>query len=66
MKTEIPDISTDPYKRDVQPNETPIVETAVQARQGFLGRPVLVVLIVSMALAIGIGGIMLVKNWVVF
>jgi hypothetical protein len=29
-----------------------IVETAVEARSGFLGRPVLLVLIVSVALAI--------------
>jgi hypothetical protein len=29
-----------------------IVETAVEARQGFLGRPVLVVLVVSCVLAV--------------
>jgi len=29
-----------------------IIETSVEARQGFLGRPVLVVLIVSCALAV--------------
>ncbi len=30
-----------------------IVETAVEARSGFLGRPVVLVLIVSCALAVG-------------
>ena len=33
-------------------NDKKIVETAVEARGGFLGRPVLLVLIVSVALAI--------------
>ena len=33
-------------------NEKPIVETAVQARGGFLGRPVLLVLVISCLLAI--------------
>jgi hypothetical protein len=32
--------------------EKPIVETAVQARQGFLGRPVFAVLAVSLTLAL--------------
>jgi hypothetical protein len=33
-------------------NEKPVVETAVQARGGFLGRPVLLVLMVSCVLAV--------------
>jgi hypothetical protein len=32
-----------------------IVETPVRARQGFLGRPVLIVLCVSLVLAVGAG-----------
>ena len=34
-----------------------IVETAVEARAGFLGRPVLLVLIVSCALAVAFHGV---------
>jgi hypothetical protein len=40
-----------------------IVETAVEARAGFLDRPVLVVLVVSTALVIG--GFMLVYTWAI-
>ena len=36
----------------MEKNEEQIVETAVEARGGFLGRPVLLVLIVSVALAV--------------
>jgi H+/Cl- antiporter ClcA len=36
-------------------DEEQIVETAVKARQGFLDRPVLVVLCVSLVLAVGAG-----------
>ena len=34
-----------------------IVESAVEARGGFLGRPVLVVLVVSCVLAVGVLGL---------
>ena len=39
-----------------RPVETPIVETPVEARAGFLDRPVLVVLCVSLALCIVVLG----------
>jgi hypothetical protein len=39
-----------------RPVETPIVETPVEARAGFLDRPVLVVLCVSLALGIVVLG----------
>ena len=65
MKTEFSNNSTDAYKTDAPPEEGAIVETSVQARQGFLGRPVLVVLCVSLALAIGTGAVMLIWEWVV-
>ena len=35
-----------------------VVETAREARQGYLGRPVLLVLVVSTALAVAILGIL--------
>lgn len=38
------------------PNESPQERTPVQARQGFLGRPVLVVLGVSLVLAVVVLG----------
>jgi hypothetical protein len=38
-----------------QPGERPVVETAVMARQGFLDRPVIVVLGLSLLLAIAAG-----------
>jgi hypothetical protein len=37
---------------DMKKDNDQIVETAVEARGGFLGRPVLLVLVVSVALAI--------------
>ncbi|MEA2926053.1 MAG: hypothetical protein QOI46_2445 [Alphaproteobacteria bacterium] len=39
-----------------RPAETPVVETPVEARAGFLDRPVLVVLCVSLALGIVVLG----------
>jgi hypothetical protein len=38
----------------METNNDQIVETAVEARAGFLGRPVLLVLIVSCALAVAV------------
>ena len=42
--------------------EAGIVETSVEARQGFLDRPVLVVLCASLAIAIGAGFIVWSSN----
>lgn len=44
-----------------QPQDDPVVETPVAARQGFLGRPVVLVLAVSLAMAV-MAGILIV--WV--
>jgi hypothetical protein len=41
-----------PMRADVHSDVDPAVETPVEARQGFLDRPVLVVLIVGLMLAI--------------
>ena len=40
-----------PMRADVHTDADPAVETPVEARQGFLDRPVLVVLVVGLALA---------------
>lgn len=40
-----------PMRADVHSDADPAVETPVEARQGFLDRPVLVVLVVGLALA---------------
>ncbi|CAH1687704.1 hypothetical protein [Chelatococcus asaccharovorans] len=40
-----------PLRADDHTTEDPAVETPVEARQGFLDRPVLVVLVVGLALA---------------
>ncbi|WP_332691206.1 hypothetical protein [Bosea sp. (in: a-proteobacteria)] len=41
-----------PMRADTHSNAHPAVETPVEARQGFLGKPVLMVLIGGLALAI--------------
>lgn len=41
-----------PMRADVHSDTDPAVETPVEARQGFLDRPVLVVLVAGLALAI--------------
>ncbi|MGO4175186.1 hypothetical protein [Bosea sp. TAF32] len=41
-----------PLRADDHSDADPAVETPVEARQGFLGRPVLVVLIAGLALAV--------------
>jgi hypothetical protein len=41
-----------PLRVDDHSDDDPAVETPVEARQGFLGRPVLVVLIAGLVLAI--------------
>ena len=41
-----------PMRADVHTDADPAVETPVEARQGFLDRPVLVVLVAGLALAI--------------
>ena len=41
-----------PMRADVHSDADPAVETPVEARQGFLGRPVLIVLVAGLALAI--------------
>lgn len=41
-----------PLRADDHSDDDPAVETPVEARQGFLGRPVLVVLIAGLVLAI--------------
>lgn len=41
-----------PMRADVHSNADPAVETPVEARQGFLDRPVLVVLAAGLALAV--------------
>ena len=41
-----------PLRADDHSNADPAVETPVEARQGFLGRPVLIVLIAGLALAV--------------
>lgn len=38
-----------------QPQDDPVVETTTAARQGFLGRPVAVVLAISLAMAVMAG-----------
>lgn len=38
-----------------QPQEEPVIETTTAARQGFLGRPVAVVLAVSLAMVVMAG-----------
>lgn len=40
-----------PMQADVHSDADPAVETAVEARQGFLDRPVLLVLVAGLALA---------------
>ncbi|WP_186419324.1 hypothetical protein [Bosea sp. CS1GBMeth4] len=40
-----------PMQADVHSDSDPAVETAVEARQGFLDRPVLLVLVAGLALA---------------
>ena len=40
-----------PMRADDHSNADPAVETPVEARQGFLGKPVLVVLVVALVLA---------------
>jgi hypothetical protein len=41
-----------PMRADVHSDADPAVETPVEARQGFLDRPVLIVLVAGLALAI--------------
>lgn len=41
-----------PMRADVHSDAAPAVETPVEARQGFLDRPVLIVLVAGLALAI--------------
>lgn len=41
-----------PLRADHHSDDDPAVETPVEARQGFLGRPVLVVLVAGLVLAI--------------
>lgn len=41
-----------PMQADVHSDADPAVETPVEARQGFLDRPVLVVLVAGLALAV--------------
>jgi len=41
-----------PMRADVHTSADPAVETPVEARQGFLGRPVLVVLVAGLFLAV--------------
>lgn len=41
-----------PMRADVHSDADPAVETPVEARQGFLDRPVLVVLVAGLALAV--------------
>lgn len=41
-----------PMRADVHSSADPAVETPVEARQGFLDRPVLVVLVAGLALAV--------------